>query len=181
MKKYRFLIVLSIAAVVISCGNDKKKSDLEVKTVNTSPEKVEHASATLEAEFNDSKIARVYQQYNNLKTSLVNTNPENASVAAADLLKAYSNIGVDEEVFATATTIAESNDIEEQRKAFEVVTAQIELILEGAIKSGTIYKQYCPMAFNNKGAYWLSNSKEIRNPYFGDKMLKCGRIDSEIK
>ncbi|MBT7306171.1 MAG: DUF3347 domain-containing protein, partial [Bacteroidetes bacterium] len=26
----------------------------------------------------------------------------------------------------------------------------------------------------------LSNSKEIRNPFFGDKMLKCGRIDKEI-
>jgi hypothetical protein len=36
------------------------------------------------------------------------------------------------------------------------------------------------MAFNNTGGYWLSNSKEIRNPFFGDKMLKCGRIEKEI-
>ncbi|MFT4674108.1 MAG: hypothetical protein ACI9R6_001009, partial [Saprospiraceae bacterium] len=34
--------------------------------------------------------------------------------------------------------------------------------------------------FNNTGGYWLSNSKEIRNPYFGSKMLKCGRIDKEF-
>jgi hypothetical protein len=53
--------------------------------------------------------------------------------------------------------------------------------MEGALAAGTIYKQYCPMAFSNTGAYWLSESKEIRNPYFGDKMLKCGRIVSEIK
>ena len=32
------------------------------------------------------------------------------------------------------------------------------------------------MAFNNTGAYWLSNSKEIYNPYFGDMMLNCGRV-----
>jgi len=36
------------------------------------------------------------------------------------------------------------------------------------------YYQYCPMAFDNKGAYWISNETEIRNPYFGEKMLKCG-------
>ena len=57
----------------------------------------------------------------------------------------------------------------------------MEDILEGAIDSGTVYKQYCPMAFNNTGAYWFSNSKEIFNPYFGEKMLKCGRVEAEIK
>ena len=30
------------------------------------------------------------------------------------------------------------------------------------------------MAFNNEGAYWLSDAEQIRNPYFGDKMLTCG-------
>ena len=39
-----------------------------------------------------------------------------------------------------------------------------------------MYKQFCPMAFNDQGGYWLSNSKEVRNPYFGDKMLKCGMV-----
>ncbi|MFH1320477.1 MAG: efflux RND transporter periplasmic adaptor subunit [Bacteroidota bacterium] len=44
-----------------------------------------------------------------------------------------------------------------------------------------VYYQFCPMAFNNKGAYWLSDSKEIRNPYFGEKMLKCGETKDIIK
>lgn len=44
----------------------------------------------------------------------------------------------------------------------------------------TLYRQYCPMAFDNRGAYWLSRNKEIRNPYFGDEMLKCGRTEEEI-
>ena len=53
--------------------------------------------------------------------------------------------------------------------------------MKDALQSGTIYKQYCPMAFNNEGAYWLSESKDIMNPYFGDRMLKCGRVDAEIQ
>ncbi|MGS2764198.1 efflux RND transporter periplasmic adaptor subunit [Sinomicrobium sp. M5D2P9] len=47
--------------------------------------------------------------------------------------------------------------------------------------SVTLYVQHCPMADSDKGADWLSLSKEIRNPYFGDKMLKCGEVTSEIK
>ena len=37
------------------------------------------------------------------------------------------------------------------------------------------------MANNNQGAIWLSTDKEIKNPYFGDDMLTCGRVIDEIK
>ena len=44
----------------------------------------------------------------------------------------------------------------------------------------TLYYQHCPMANDNKGAYWLSAEKEVKNPYFGAKMLKCGMVKEEI-
>jgi Cu(I)/Ag(I) efflux system membrane fusion protein len=37
------------------------------------------------------------------------------------------------------------------------------------------------MAFDNKGAYWLSETEEIRNPYFGDVMLGCGETKEILK
>lgn len=43
-----------------------------------------------------------------------------------------------------------------------------------------LYAVFCPMAFNGKGAYWISENKEIRNPYYGDKMLKCGKIEEVL-
>ena len=43
-----------------------------------------------------------------------------------------------------------------------------------------VYYQYCPMAFNNKGAYWMSQDREIKNPYFGDKMLECGSLEDSL-
>jgi hypothetical protein len=46
--------------------------------------------------------------------------------------------------------------------------------------TGVIYKQFCPMAFDNKGAYWLSSNEEIMNPYFGDKMLHCGKVEETV-
>jgi hypothetical protein len=37
------------------------------------------------------------------------------------------------------------------------------------------------MANGDNGAYWLSNEAKIRNPYFGDAMLKCGVVKDSIK
>jgi Cu(I)/Ag(I) efflux system membrane fusion protein len=39
-----------------------------------------------------------------------------------------------------------------------------------------IFVQKCPMANNNKGAFWLSINKEIRNPYYGEQMMTCGSV-----
>lgn len=43
-----------------------------------------------------------------------------------------------------------------------------------------LYVDYCPMANDNKGAYWLSQTKEIRNPYLGKKMPECGELKKEL-
>ena len=43
--------------------------------------------------------------------------------------------------------------------------------------SEALYVQYCPMAFDNQGARWLSFNEEILNPYFGNRMLRCGETE----
>ena len=48
------------------------------------------------------------------------------------------------------------------------------------IKNLTLFRQYCPMAFDNKGAYWLSNTQEIYNPYFGEEMRFCGEVKEQL-
>ena len=48
------------------------------------------------------------------------------------------------------------------------------------LKNLTLFRQYCPMAFDNKGAYWLSNTQEIYNPYFGEEMRFCGEIKEQL-
>ena len=44
-----------------------------------------------------------------------------------------------------------------------------------------MYKQFCPMAFEGKGGYWVSTSEDIKNPYYGDKMLTCGKVVEVIQ
>ncbi|MFO7574287.1 MAG: efflux RND transporter periplasmic adaptor subunit [Bacteroidales bacterium] len=74
------------------------------------------------------------------------------------------------------------SDIEQLRKAFQTVSAtMIEMANTFNPLEETIYVLHCPMADNNKGADWLSSEKEIRNPYFGSSMLKCGEVTKEIR
>ncbi|MDZ7738053.1 MAG: efflux RND transporter periplasmic adaptor subunit [Bacteroidales bacterium] len=78
--------------------------------------------------------------------------------------------------------IAGSGDIEEQRAAFiEFNQAFYESVSTFGLNEEKVYYQYCPMADNDRGAYWLSGTEEIRNPYFGDKMLKCGETREVLK
>lgn len=63
--------------------------------------------------------------------------------------------------------------------------SQISEIMYCTVKSfglgnNSIYTFYCPMAFERKGAYWLSKDKEVRNPYFGEKMPDCGELKGEL-
>jgi len=53
-------------------------------------------------------------------------------------------------------------------------------LVKGKLSSGNIYKDFCPMALDG-GAYWLSSEKNILNPYYGDKMLKCGTVKEVLQ
>ncbi|MDE0558949.1 efflux RND transporter periplasmic adaptor subunit [Algoriphagus sp. NF] len=73
--------------------------------------------------------------------------------------------------------LEKSKGIKEARVNFNSLS---ELILEAnetyGLANRVVYKDYCPMAFGDEGAYWLSEKKEILNPYFGASMLTCGEV-----
>lgn len=78
--------------------------------------------------------------------------------------------------------IASSGDIEEQRAAFVSFNDQFYKVVKlFGLMGKTVYYQFCPMANDGKGAYWLSDIKEILNPYYGDAMLTCGETKEVIK
>ena len=123
----------------------------------------------------------VFEQYLQIEAALVNTDASKTAAAASKLQEMLKEMNADEATQTAVAAMAGSEDIKVQRENFETLSTGLEKMLTGALKSGTLYKQYCPMAFNNKGAYWISSSEDILNPYFGDKMLKCGRVDSKVK
>ena len=101
--------------------------------------------------------------------SLVKDNTHNYWMEQQGAIKAHSG------------KITTSDDIEEQRKQFDFLSqALVKATKVFGIGEATLYIQHCPMANDNEGADWLSDTEEIRNPYFGDKMLTCGLVKTTI-
>ncbi|UZH54252.1 efflux RND transporter periplasmic adaptor subunit [Salinimicrobium tongyeongense] len=72
--------------------------------------------------------------------------------------------------------------LEKQRENFVYLSeAFIKTLAAFGLQNKTVYVDYCPMANSDKGAYWLSDVAEIRNPYYGDAMLGCGEIVEQLK
>jgi Cu(I)/Ag(I) efflux system membrane fusion protein len=69
-------------------------------------------------------------------------------------------------------------------KALRAEFAPLSDALIAAVKQfgadRALYVIHCPMAFNNRGADWLQQEKEVRNPYFGSAMLTCGETTETL-
>ena len=78
--------------------------------------------------------------------------------------------------------LIEKGGLEARRTSFKMVSDQLyDLLQNTGLKGGTVYRQHCPMAFGDRGAYWLSENAEILNPYFGDEMLHCGSVTDTLR
>jgi hypothetical protein len=163
------LFLLAAVLFVWSCGQSGKQAE----------QKLDAGVQELKIELSNEQLSSYLAFYFDLKNALVETDAEKAQALAVDFAASFPSevASLNEAV----SKIAASTDVEEQRKAFKPLSETLfAAALSREDKSATIYKQYCPMAFGNTGAYWLSMEKEILNPYFGDRMLRCGRVQEEI-
>ncbi len=132
-------------------------------------------------ELRDTSINQAYKCYVDLKDVLVKSNASEARIAAAELGSALRKIKGSENTAILAEKIAASTDLSEQRTSFTALSNDvITLFKQSEIASGSIYVQYCPMANEGEGGYWLSSQSEIMNPYYGDEMLHCGEVKETL-
>lgn len=177
-------IAFALTFSVISCGESKQES----VTVRSQTEQTEETNknrddgaVTSSPEFSDEAFAAVFDSYNRVKSSLVNSKAEEAGEAGADLVTSLEEVGADQELIDAAKQIAQQEDINQKRTAFREVSEDVSELLQGKFSSGEVYLQYCPMAFNGDGGSWLSTSKEIRNPYLPESMLTCGDVRDTLQ
>jgi len=79
-----------------------------------------------------------------------------------------------------AETFEVSTDLENQRKQFKPLSQSMSQAIQQFGVQEKVYLEFCPMADDYKGGHWLSLEKEIRNPYYGDAMLRCGEVQKVI-
>ena len=137
------------------------------------------------------QLNKVLNHYFDVKNALVATNSKNAALKASNFLKILAEVEtakmttdqqnyfskLAEQLKTNANQIAQTTDVEAQRTEFENFSAAMYLLAKSFRNNNiSVYKQFCPMAFNDKGAYWLSEKPDVLNPYFGNKMLRCGSV-----
>jgi hypothetical protein len=139
-------------------------------------------------------LAEAVGHYFQLKNALVDDNAANAATGAkamaaslqqldksyftADQKKAYD--AIEKGLKDHATQIAASNDIKVQRTHFVDLSKNVYELVKAFGAGKTVYHDYCPMANDDKGALWVSEINDIKNPYFGASMLTCGSVEEEI-
>ena len=124
----------------------------------------------------------VLTAYYKVKNALVESDAKTVATEAKELAglleKAQKVVG--DEAYQAAQAMATSTDIEAQRTQLGSLTAGVYQAVKKGKPEEAVYYAYCPMANGNNGGYWLSEKKEIANPYFGSKMLKCGSVKETL-
>jgi len=137
----------------------------------------------------------VIEAYLKIKNALVSDNDKEAALAGKVLLSAFDNIDkssvpsekksefneIIEDAKEHANHILENQgEIDHQREHFEMLSTDIKDLIAIVGSDRTLYQIYCPMYNNKKGSSWLSASDDIKNPFYGSKMLNCGEVKSKI-
>lgn len=140
-------------------------------------------------------IAPIVTDYLSLKNALVSDNDKAAASAGKKLLatlnkvdlkaipadkhKQYMDIADDAKEHAEH--IGENvGNIHHQREHLASLGEDLKDLIDLFGTSQTLYQAHCPMFNDGKGAVWFSENKEIKNPYYGSKMLTCGKVEKTI-
>lgn len=130
-------------------------------------------------------FSTITHSYMAIKDALVASDASKTQSLAAEMLRHIAQEEVDINTSAQLRTILAkletTHTLELQRNRFkELSDLFIQLNSKKALVNETIYRQHCDCV-NGGGASWLSYQKEVRNPYFGDVMLTCGRVEEVFK
>ena len=194
-KQILIMSAIIIATLFAACGqesrepNDKKENPTVKKdTAQTAPETSNEKTTV--------SIKEILSNYLDLKNAFVIDNSGKAAEAGKALESAFKNFDktdltaeqkkIYEDVEDDAREHAEhiganGGNIEHQREHFVMLSKDIYDLVKAFGSEQTLYKDFCPMANDGKGATWLSEIKEIKNPYLGKKMPTCGSVKEEIK
>lgn len=183
-------VTWAVLAIIIlaACGSNGAKhvepKDTAEHTAhdNINMQESNATAADAKVQLKDDKLNAVYEHYVHLTTALINEDLPQAKIAGNAIEVGAAEIPGGKDVAAAAARITSSNDIEAQRTAYASLSNDfINMAKKSGLNSGELYVDFCPMALNDKGAHWLSTDKEIKNPYFGQKMLTCGEVKETIR
>lgn len=210
MKKI-ILNILSISILTFTaCNNSESKTEDKEHDMNTmNKDTALHVTALDDKEIKtvtvsftnvDAKLSasikEIVDHYLHIKNGLAGDNADEAASGAKLMRKAISRLDkslftaeqkkvydeIEEGMKEHTEHIGKNADkIKHQRFHFVLLSKDIYTLVKAFGAGRTLYHDHCPMARDNQGAMWISEIKEVKNPYFGSKMLTCGTVEEVIK
>ena len=207
MKRIFFSLLATSAIVFAACNSGGSKNEHEGH--DTNKDTTMHTTATDDKSIKaiavtypnvDAKAAasikEIVDHYLHIKNALAN---DDAAEAASGAKAMGDAIGKLDKSFLTAEQktaydaneaemkehvehiVKNGDNIKHQRSHFVQMSEVVYELVQDFGAGRPIYHDHCPMARDNQGAMWLSEMKEIKNPYFGAQMLKCGTVEEVIQ
>lgn len=201
---FSLLFSATAFAFFANCSGDKQEQATESHEGHEAEEHASDSSPKTEAtqpqfqveqKFQE-QLSSVFASYVELKDAFVGSDAKKVQTEASETKDALAKVDMKlvsgaahndwmnylTPIQASLKDIQASGDIEAQRKAFSNLSDNLYKSIKAFGLGGKeAFYDYCPMAFNNEGAYWLSDEPQIKNPYFGAKMLTCGEVKEKLK
>ncbi|HSF46350.1 MAG TPA: DUF3347 domain-containing protein [Chitinophagaceae bacterium] len=197
MMKY-WILICSLAIFSACGGGAKEENSAATTAVPAQPKTVQVGAATT------ASINKMLSAYYQVKDALVEYDTSAANQAAAALVVAADSVNIKEVTDSTLASTLQNfsgsiasearalmleTDLGEKKRSFSMISENLYPLLQSVQYNETvIYHQMCPMAFNdNETAFWLSDNREVVNPYLGKKhpkyasgMLHCGEVKDSL-
>ena len=168
------------------CGMALSEPVVDAKQVEESVKEVEITKSN-----SSFSIDIILDNYLKLKNALTKDDSKGAAEAGKELYATLKNANTDKieaklkkeyaDIADDAKENAEhigdnSGKIDHQREHFAMLSKDVNDLIKIFGTDKKVYKDYCPMYDQGKSGYWISETKEIKNPYYGSEMLTCGGI-----
>jgi hypothetical protein len=187
-----FVLGLAMSGLLITACNNNQKATATTGADTSSRQ----AANAPEPKDSGKPLEKVLNGYLQLKNALSKDDDKDAAEAGKGLVQAMASLdskslsGEQAKVFQdVADDIKEhaehiganAGNIKHQREHFETLSQDMyDLVKAGNPTGDKLYYDHCPMYNKGKGANWVSEKKEIENPYMGKEMLSCGTVKEEL-
>jgi outer membrane biosynthesis protein TonB len=163
----------------------------QVKSQATQPSTTTTAPTTVKATFS---ITEIVSNYLILKNALTKDNSQATASAGKALYTSFAKVNINAmntnqkkeytDIANDAKEHAEhigdnGGKIDHQREHFALLSKDVQDLIKAFGTEQKLYQDFCPMYDGGKGAIWISELKEIKNPYYGSQMLSCGSMKKE--
>ena len=183
------IFLVSLIGLLVACGTNPPKEEIQANLQNVN-------GVSINSDQFNSQFKQFLHSYYDLKDAFIKEEMVAINATADSLAKQINQILIKElksdstqkaaqilieSIKAELIGLKGETDIEEKRKAFQMIGEQLLVLIQTVqYDNEIIYNQFCPMAMNDNGATWLSNSADIKNPYLPKTMLECGEVKDTL-